>query len=329
MTRVAALLVLVLPAGARAADPKPERVITMRHLPSEFSTQPNRAELVAIDPVSGAVKALTPEPFRTRYDAPLAVSPDGTRAAFQYASASPKDRNAPLVLTVLALDDPKAVPKALPVTGDPVCFTPDGKHLVVVEDADGRKAHHLIDMKTLEAKEFELPKTEKPKDAKGRWGHVVLDITPDGKHWLTKTIAGDQRETATGLYLVPRDGGGEPKRIEGAFPAAHARFSPDGQTILFLLDSKSGDGKLYTLPTAGGAKPKPVRCDTGSILTARSFGWSPDGKRVAFVAWLYTTPKSELHMPAVLLADPDGKSTKTLVRTINSLREGWYSPVWR
>ena len=64
-------------------------------------------------------------------------------------------------------------------------------------------------------------------------------------------------------------------------PRHWLRSSPDGSKIAFLMKDDAGIVQLWTISPNGGA-PRQVTHNPWSIASA--FTWSPDGKRVAFVA---------------------------------------------
>jgi hypothetical protein len=66
------------------------------------------------------------------------------------------------------------------------------------------------------------------------------------------------------------------------FSEWHPSFSPDGRTLAFLADRGDEDAttQVWIMPTAGGEARK-LTDFTGGVT---DFDWSPDGKRLAFLA---------------------------------------------
>ncbi len=74
------------------------------------------------------------------------------------------------------------------------------------------------------------------------------------------------------LYVVAATGGEPRKLAEGHSPAV----SPTGDRVAFLKD-----GQIFAVPLDGGGEAVPLVKARGS---AGSLGWSPDGKKLAFVS---------------------------------------------
>jgi hypothetical protein len=67
--------------------------------------------------------------------------------------------------------------------------------------------------------------------------------------------------------------------IEG--PRHWLRSSPDGSRIAFLMCDEVGVVQIFTVSPNGGP---PVQVTRDDWSVASSFGWSPDGRRIAYVA---------------------------------------------
>jgi Tol biopolymer transport system component len=67
--------------------------------------------------------------------------------------------------------------------------------------------------------------------------------------------------------------------IEG--PRHWLRSSPDGSRIAFLMRDALGEVQIFTV-SPGGGEPVQVTHDDWNV--ASSFTWSPDGRRIAYVA---------------------------------------------
>ena len=101
----------------------------------------------------------------------------------------------------------------------------------------------------------------------GTW--LSLDVSPDGKT-LAFDLLGD-------LYLLPISGGKAKRITEGLAFDSQPKFSPDGESLLFLSD-RSGGNNVWTLNIEKGDTLQITKGDTKNVQSAV---WSPDGKYVA------------------------------------------------
>ena len=105
-----------------------------------------------------------------------------------------------------------------------------------------------------------------------------LAVAPDGSSavYARRTIEGGKYSMR--LWRVPMTRGRAEQITSGPYDMS-PRFSPDGQTLLFL-STRSGKSQPWLLPLTGG---EPVQLvDFGSQVGAAE--WSPDGKTVALLA---------------------------------------------
>ncbi|MCY2983000.1 MAG: S9 family peptidase [Planctomycetota bacterium] len=105
-------------------------------------------------------------------------------------------------------------------------------------------------------------------------------LSPKGNqivYQVTKITDPAKNAKNTQLWLV--DTNKTPRQITHSGKAdSHARWSPDGSTILFE-SNRSGVSQLYILDLLAGGEPTKVT----NISTGASGGiWSPDGKSIAF-----------------------------------------------
>lgn len=105
------------------------------------------------------------------------------------------------------------------------------------------------------------------KTDRGTW--ISLDVSPDGKT-LAFDLLGD-------LYLLPITGGKAKRITEGLAFDSQPKFSPDGESLLFLSD-RSGGNNVWTLNIESGDSLQITKGDTKNVQAAV---WSPDGKYVA------------------------------------------------
>ncbi|HEX8552834.1 MAG TPA: hypothetical protein VF681_14900 [Abditibacteriaceae bacterium] len=141
------------------------------------------------------------------------------------------------------------------------------------------------------------------------------DISPDR-----------QRVVFTGppaLYTLETDiflgdvKGSPPRKIVSG--GRGAKFSPDGQSIVYTYRTDLGDGTpgadIYRLKLDGS---KPIRLTTSKDAES-SPTFSPDGRTVAYVARRGTESKIEL-------MDADGKNSRRLTKTAGEEFEPCFSP---
>ena len=100
------------------------------------------------------------------------------------------------------------------------------------------------------------------------------------------------------LYVKKREGGG-PVRLTGSpeddlFP----RWSPDGETVLFVRASEDSQ-RLAAIPAGGGV----VRFLHASAAPIRDPDWSPGGDRIAFSVWDAATHAYRLRVLAPATGD--------------------------
>jgi Tol biopolymer transport system component len=263
----------------------------------------------------------------------VALSPDGRQVAYVSGAywtddkdgTTHQDRKAYL----RSLDKPKAAPVCLEVEGDHVCWSPDGRQLLVVSYEGDAIQHHLVDVRTKTAKSLKLPDVMPAAKAEGLVGHVVTDWSPDGKWFLTmcSTGAGDDDFQ---LYRVKRDGS-EARRIGAVKWGMFGRFSPDGKSVLYLGQVKKDREALFAVDLAGG-KPRQVSQELNGNLDILGYCWSPDGKRVAYV-W-DNSPKDRADgqesETSLMVVDADGRNASAVLSEKSTF--GGFtlrSPNWR
>ena len=104
----------------------------------------------------------------------------------------------------------------------------------------------------------------------------------DGSLAIVSVIRPDlaSNEYVAGLWSVPLDGSGPPRRLTRGHRDTAPAVSPDGRLVAFLRALKQGKPQLYVVETGGG---EPVAL-TDAPLGAGAPRWSPDSQRIAFVA---------------------------------------------
>ncbi|PYE54411.1 S9 family peptidase [Deinococcus yavapaiensis] len=109
----------------------------------------------------------------------------------------------------------------------------------------------------------------------GRVAFVLSRIEEEDLDKIDKDFAKPRYKSA--VYVSD---GGEPRQVTSGEKGDRApRWSPDGETLLFV-SSRSGKPQLHLLPLAGGEARQLTRLKTG----ASEGQWSPDGTQVAFLS---------------------------------------------
>jgi hypothetical protein len=288
---------------------------------------PGEAYLTAVRPDDRKERRLTTDPGEGQATFPQVLSPDGRWVA--YSRGEVEGDTPRFKVYVRRRDRPREAGRCLGVDGYCACWSPDGRHVVVVHDEGGTFAHSLVDVKTAEKKAIPLPAADAPPDAAGPVGHIITDWSPDGRWFLTMCLTGDAGRAKRRLYLVRRDGS-EAKRLAGVEWGAWGRFSPDGKRVLYAGPDEKGRPAVFAVASAGG---RPVRLSqerNGSVGASGGFCWSPDGKRVAYLWCDAQTPRVGVEYEVFLMVvDADGTNPTTLLsqksRSVLPIRY----PQWR
>lgn len=115
-------------------------------------------------------------------------------------------------------------------------------------------------------------------------------LSPDG----AQAVAGvtcycmESNKAQSSLWLFSTLGG-EPRRLtEAGEKDSHPQWSPRGDLIAFTAKRDQGgvrdeETQLYVIPPDGGEARRVGQVPTG----VESFKWFPDGRRIAFVSWVW------------------------------------------
>ena len=175
--------------------------------------------------------------------------------------------------------------------------------------------HWVIDAKTLKATEFKLPP-----------GHHLIDVSADGKQFLTKGPI-PKPTVCRPIWVVPADGS-EPVRLtdttEGEFDS---QFSPDGKRILVCgaglceagtrPDGNVGPGRVKTstqpnwfdiITIADGTRMPVLTCKQKQYVWRCR--WSPGGTKIVYLPRTHSFP--DIH-DDVTVSAPDGTGTKVIL----------------
>ncbi len=97
----------------------------------------------------------------------------------------------------------------------------------------------------------------------GSW--ISLDVSPDGS-MIVFDLLGD-------LYTMPFEGGAAVPLTQGMAFDGQPRFSPDGQSVVFVSDRSGGDG-IWTISLD---MTDTTRITSGDRSAYQSPEWTPDG----------------------------------------------------
>ncbi len=109
-------------------------------------------------------------------------------------------------------------------------------------------------------------------------------ISPDGKS-IVFTVTVSNLKTAkrtTNIWRMDADGANQRQLTFSDTSDSSPAFSPDGKYLAFL-STRSGSQQLHVMPVSGGESEKKTAFPGG----ISSFVFSPDSRRVAFVADVY------------------------------------------
>jgi len=138
-------------------------------------------------------------------------------------------------------------------------------------------------------------RTKPPLDVEALWAIKRIGaptISPDGRSVCVPVTAYEMEKNdgSTELWLLPtrfdRTAGATPKprRLTAGDKDSEPRWSPDGRSIAFTAKRKDdSEPQIYVIAPDGGEARKVTSFPTG----ASAIKWFADGKRIAFVSWVW------------------------------------------
>ena len=138
-------------------------------------------------------------------------------------------------------------------------------------------------------------RTKPPFDVEALWALKRIGaptISPDGRSACVPVTLYDmdKNEGSTELWLLPtrfdRAAGSaaSPRRLTAGDKDSEPRWSPDGRSIAFTAKRKDdNEAQIYVIAPDGGEAHRVTSLATG----ASAIKWFPDGKRIAFISWIW------------------------------------------
>ena len=251
-------------------------------------------------------------------------SPDGTKLAYSEApatvsGASPSAPGAVVIVTLDAAGLPAgpAVRLPAPSPGD-VCpkWAPDGQSVAFLTEGPqpGLWIGHF------DGTETRVAGVEAIDGFGGQF-----DWSPAGTAFVAVGNA------SSSIWIVPLDG--RPARLLGSAGSAHdfeyPRWSPDGTRIAVLSNTfeEQPDGSGNVL----GSSIEVYRADgsgspielAGSATLSGSFGWSPDGRRLAYVR---AVQQNGLEQNEIVTVAPEAHDVRVITNDQRTIRGLIWSP---
>lgn len=120
-----------------------------------------------------------------------------------------------------------------------------------------------------------------------------VHLAPDGRRVLFAVrqahLTDEASEFRSQIMLALVNGALEPVQLTAGEAASQPRWSPDGNYVAFLRKMRDGEGKagLWVMRINGGEAWPLTGASNGVRNAITNFAWSPDGRRLAFLAVPY------------------------------------------
>jgi dipeptidyl aminopeptidase/acylaminoacyl peptidase len=145
------------------------------------------------------------------------------------------------------------------------------------------------------SKRVSKPRAKRPFDVDALWAIKRIGsptLASDGQLACAPvtSFSIDANAGNTELWLFPIGADGpsssraRPRRLTAGDKDSEPRFSPDGTTIAFIAKRNDDtEPQVYLIAPDGGEATRLTKLATG----AAAIKWFPDGKRIAFVSWVW------------------------------------------
>jgi dipeptidyl aminopeptidase/acylaminoacyl peptidase len=128
-----------------------------------------------------------------------------------------------------------------------------------------------------------------PLDVEALWSLKRIGsptLAPDASHACASVTSFDmeKNEETTGLWLFPVAARGKPRLLTAGDKDSDPRWSPDGRHVAFIAKRKDDTApQVYLIAPDGGEARRLTTLATGAL----ALKWFADGKRLAFVSWVW------------------------------------------
>ena len=200
-------------------------------------------------------------------------------------------------------------------------WSPDGKRIAFVSDRDGHlnirgRSNYEIYVMDADGGSQQNLTNDPNNDSSPSW-------SPDGKHIVFSSDRDNDRDHNIEIYMMDADGGNQQRLTNNLTEDQYPSWSPDGKRIAFSarreghVENNFGiTYEIYVMDADGGNEQRLTENRNNDWDPV----WSPDGKRIAFIA----DRKGDLVQFDIYVMDADGGNQQKLVNN-----RGWdSSPSW-
>jgi TolB protein len=133
----------------------------------------------------------------------------------------------------------------------------------------------------------------------------TLEWSLDGKRILfqTSTLSSDNPIENVDIWIMDADGGNKKQLTNYSGYDMNPKWCPGGKRIAYRSGNLS-NLDIWTMNPNGSDKKQ---LTSGALVT--DYDWSPDGRKIAYVAWLTKDPKAK----EIWIMDADGVNKELLL----------------